>query len=66
MGRLKMIYPEINYSTSFKEKYAVATSPAIRVVMPMPITDKKPKLLTQLSQANWRLRYTNNSGTFGS
>ena len=46
-----MIYPEINYSTSFKEKSAVATSPAIRVVMPMPITDKKPKLLTQLSQA---------------
>jgi integron integrase len=51
MGRLKMIHPEINHSTSFKEKYAVATSPAIRVVMPIPTTDNKPKLLTQLSQA---------------
>jgi integron integrase len=46
-----MIQPEINHATSFKEKLAVATSPAIRVVMPMPTTDKKPKLLTQLSQA---------------
>jgi hypothetical protein len=46
-----MIQPEINHSTSFKKKPATATSPAIRVVMPMPTTDNKPKLLTQLSQA---------------
>ena len=46
-----MIQPEINYSTSFKEKPATATSPAIRIIMPMPTTDNKPKLLTQLSQA---------------
>ena len=46
-----MIQPKINHSTSFKEKSAVATTPAIRIVMPMPTTDNKPKLLTQLSQA---------------
>jgi integron integrase len=46
-----MIQPEINHATSLKEKPATATSPVIRVVMPMPITDNKPKLLTQLSQA---------------
>jgi integron integrase len=46
-----MIQPEINHSASFKEKPAVATSPAIRIVMPIPTTDNKPKLLTQLSQA---------------
>jgi integron integrase len=51
MGKLKMIQPEINHSASFKEKPAVATSPAIRIVMPIPTTDNKPKLLTQLSQA---------------
>lgn len=45
-----MIQPKINHSTSFKEKSAVATTPAIRIVMPMPTTDNKPKLLTQLSQ----------------
>ena len=46
-----MIQPEINHSASFKEKPAMATSPAIRIVMPIPTTDNKPKLLTQLSQA---------------
>lgn len=46
-----MIQPEINHSASFKEKPAAATTPAIRVIMPMPTTDNKPKLLTQLSQA---------------
>ena len=46
-----MIQPEINHAASFKEKPATATSPAIRIVMPMPTTDNKPKLLTQLSQA---------------
>jgi hypothetical protein len=51
MEELKMIQPEINHATSFKEKPAAATPPAIRAVMPIPITDNKPKLLTQLSQA---------------
>jgi hypothetical protein len=51
MRRLKMIQPEINHAASFKEKHATATAPAIRVVRPMPTTDNKPKLLTQLSQA---------------
>lgn len=46
-----MIQPEINHAASFKEKPATATAPAIRIVMPMPTTDNKPKLLTQLSQA---------------
>lgn len=46
-----MIQLGINQSTSFKGKPAAATSPAIRVVMPISTTDKKPKLLTQLSQA---------------
>ena len=46
-----MIQPEINHATSFKEKPAAAIPPAIRVVMPISTTDKKPKLLTQLSQA---------------
>ncbi|HON59457.1 MAG TPA: phage integrase N-terminal SAM-like domain-containing protein, partial [Smithella sp.] len=46
-----MIQPGINHSTSFKEKPAAATSPAIRVVMQIPATDQKPKLLDQLSQA---------------
>jgi integron integrase len=46
-----MIQPEINPSTSFKGKPAAATSPAISVVMPISTTDKKPKLLDQLSQA---------------
>jgi integron integrase len=58
-----MIYPEINHSTSFKEKYAVATSPAIRVVMPMPTTDNKPKLLTQLSQAIRTRHYSRSTET---
>ncbi|MDD5525499.1 MAG: phage integrase N-terminal SAM-like domain-containing protein [Smithella sp.] len=46
-----MIQPEINHAASFKEKPATATAPAIRIVGPMPTTDNKPKLLTQLSQA---------------
>lgn len=46
-----MIQLGINQSTSFKGKPAAAIPPAIRVVMPMPTTDNKPKLLTQLSQA---------------
>ncbi|MFZ3156404.1 MAG: hypothetical protein WA124_02750 [Smithella sp.] len=46
-----MIQTEINHAASFKEKPATATAPAIRIVGPMPTTDNKPKLLTQLSQA---------------
>lgn len=46
-----MIQPKTNYSTSFQKKPVAATSPAISVVIPAPTIDKKPKLLTQLSQA---------------
>jgi len=53
-----MIQPEINHSTSFIAKPAAATSPAIRVVMPMPATDKKPKLLDQLREATRSRHYS--------
>lgn len=56
-----MIQPEINHATSFKEKPAVANSPAIRVVTPIPTTDQKPKLLTQLSQAMRSRHYSRNT-----
>jgi integron integrase len=51
MGSFKMIQPKINYSTSFQKKPAAVTSSTIGVVIPAPTIDKKPKLLTQLSQA---------------
>ena len=58
-----MIQHEINHSTSFKGKPAAATSPAIRVIMPMPTTDRKPKLLDQLSQAMRSRHYSRSTGT---
>jgi len=58
-----MIQPEINHTASFKEKPAATTSPAIRVVIPMPITDPKPKLLDQLSQAMRSRHYSRSTET---
>lgn len=56
-----MIQPEINHSTSFKEKPAATTPPVIRVVMLMPTTDNKPKLLDQLREAMRSRHYSRNT-----